>query len=152
MESFVMKRLLALSIICAACDPILSIDATVNVPVDVQAALTFPQEVVVDLGPLGVRRAFILCEASAQPVTIAIRDSSIGCAEASTVRAWVTPFTPADGEEIICGEQPAFTGTTSVDPLATDPSDEQVVFSVLEDDVLVGCASASEAVELTVSF
>jgi hypothetical protein len=147
-----MKRLFVLSILCAACDPLISIDTTIVVTPEVQDSLTYPQEVVVDFGSnLGIRRAFILCEASDQEIIINASDGTIGCAEETTVRVWATPFTPAPGEEVLCGEQPDFTATNAVDPLETDPKAEQIIFTEVP-DVLLGCAGGTEAIDLTLSF
>jgi hypothetical protein len=147
-----MKRLFVLSILCAACDPFLSIDATVIVTPEVQDVLTYPQEVVVDFGTnLGLRRAFVLCEASDQDITINVSHTEIGCASTTTVRAWAAHFIPAEGEEVVCGDQPNFTDPNSIIPLDSDPRADEIIFTKIQ-NVLFGCAGGSAAVDLTLSF
>jgi hypothetical protein len=154
-----MKRLffLASSVLAlAACDPLIQIDTTVTVPAGIQQTLaSFPQEVVIDAGMgRGPERVFVICDPDgAQDIVLTRFTQQIGCAEETTVRAWVSAFTPAPNEELICGEQVTdfFVSAANAEPQPLDPIDLEVVFQEELDDVLVGCASASAEVSLVVS-
>jgi hypothetical protein len=150
-----MKRLVIFStLILSACDPLISIDTTVTVPAGIQQTLaSFPQEVVIDAGS-GPERVFVICDPDgAQDIVVNRFSQNIGCAEETTVRAWVSAFTPAKGEEVICGEQLTefFVSAANTEPQPLDPIDQEVIFQEPLDQVLVGCASASAEVSLVVS-
>ena len=139
---------------CLIADPFFTLEVALTVPVEAQGE-TFPQELVFDFGNFsGARRTFVLCEPSAVPIQVDFSLELLGCAKETPARAWLTPFTPAPGEVVVCGEQPglsegAITASASLEPLETDPSAEQALFVGESAEV---CKAINAEVALTLSL
>ena len=130
MKHFVSSGLLVAPLL-QACDPVQTIDITVVVPAETQAALDLDSahwELVVEADTfLSGGQIGVICEAG-EEIRYEDSYSQIGCAEQGTATAWLAPvpLTSDTGEQPACG----MSGSSILpDPVNATPPDDAIVVS-----------------------
>ncbi len=164
--SYGMLRALAAvsAVTVSACDPSWSLEVTASVSPEVQAAVSYPTQLLVVMEKLyrqddtlyqpsdaGPHQLVVACEASSEPIVATWRFSSLGCGVETLVLAWLTPLDLAAGQSCAparpgtyaSGEPASLTGPTA--PAAGEPAAEGVAFSSEHGD---DCKSGSDRVQL----
>ncbi len=148
----------------SACDPSWSLEVTARVSPEVQAAVSYPTQLLVvmekgyrqddgiyqpsDAGP---HQLVVSCEASSDPIVATWRFSALGCGVETRVTAWLTPLDLAGGQSCAparpgayaTGEPASVAGPSA--PAAGEPTAEGVAFAGERGNE---CKSGSDRVEL----
>jgi hypothetical protein len=138
------------------CDPVIALDVTVAVPVEIQERFSSqkPGRVVVNIDQSALDRTIavgLMCDGKKEVETFSYQAVGLGCATKGTISAWVVAHNEDDG--VLCGANDVWLEDGEGKPPAGDdtPFDSVLVYTDI-DGKKGDCPNAEEHHQLTLNL